>query len=181
MLHKFQKEREEVLNAAKTGITGNMKLSAKQKKYIKNLLLFSLMNASANDRVTKPNFIKLVNKTFKGFLLKLLKESLEEDDEDWDEALEVELNNIIASEALLKNSDLQKIFTPEKIIDLLKSKTKGFSQKDLIKKLMSLREAKANHRETPQEQRKREQRRRDYELAKTRQRMMENANSRGRS
>ena len=179
MANNFQKERAEVLNAVKKGITGNMKLSKKQKKYVKNLLLFALMNASANQRVTNANFIKLVNKTFKGFLLKILKDSLDDDDdEDWDSALEVELNNIIASESLLKNTDLQEIFTPEKIVDLLKSATNGISQKDLIKRLMALREAKANYRETPTEQRKRERNQREYELARTRQRMMQRENVR---
>ncbi|MCQ2740553.1 MAG: hypothetical protein MJ210_00315 [Alphaproteobacteria bacterium] len=182
MTTKFQKEREEVLNAVKNGISDNMKLSKKQKKYIKNLLLFALMNASENERVTKANFIKLVNKTFKGFLLKILKESLDDDDdEDWDSALEVELNKIIASDSLLKSADLQEIFTPDKIVALLKSKTTGVAQKDLIKRLLALREAKANYRETPQEQRKREHNQREYELARTRQRMMENTRQHTRS
>lgn len=171
---KFTKEREFVLEAAKKGISGNLNLSRYQKKYVKNLLLFALMNASNNDTVTNKNFIKLVNKLFKGFLLKLLKESLDEDDdEDWEEALNVELNNIMASEDLLKNTDFSVVFTPEKIFEFLKTNTNGISQKDLIKRMMALREAKANYRETPQEREKRERNQREYELARTRQRMME--------
>lgn len=174
MADKFQKERNLVLEAAKQGITGNLKLSRYQKKYVKNLLLFALMNASNNDTVTGKNFIKLVNKLFKGFLLKLLKETLDDDDdEDWDEALNVELNKIIASEDLLKNADFAIALTPEKIVDFLKTSTNGISQKDLVKRLMALREVKANYRETPKEREKRERNQREYEMARTRQRMME--------
>ena len=174
MNNKFKKETDIVLEAAKRGITGNLKLSRNQKKYIKNLLLFALMNASANQTVTNKNFIKLVNKLFKGFLLKILKESLDEDDdEDGDEILDVELNKIIASDSLLKNKDLEAVLTPEKINEFLKASTKGVSQKDILKRLIALREVKANYRETPTEQRKRERNQREYELSKTRQRMME--------
>ena len=180
MNNKFKKETDIVLEAAKKGITGNLKLSGNQKKYIKNLLLFALMNASVNETVTKANFIKLVNKLFKGFLLKIIKECLDEDDDNED-PLEVELNKIIASDSLLKNADLKEIFTPEKINAFLKENTKGISQKDLVKRLMALREAKANYRETPSEQRKRERNQREYELSKTRQRMMENVRDRSRS
>lgn len=160
------------MEAAKQGITGNLKLSRYQKKYVKNLLLFALMNASNNDTVTGKNFIKLVNKLFKGFLLKLLKETLD-DDEDLDEALNVELNKIIASEDLLKNADFSIALTPEKIVEFLKTSTNGISQKDIVKRLMALREVKANYRETPKEREKRERNQREYELARTRQRMME--------
>ena len=97
MNNDFIKEREFVLDLAKKGIEGNIKLSRQQKKYIKNLLLFALMNASANSSVTNKNFLKLVNKLFKGFLVKIIKESLDDDDDDIEEALDVELNKIIAS------------------------------------------------------------------------------------
>ena len=172
MINKFKKERSLVLEAAKCGITGNIKLSSRQKKYVKNLLLFALMNASNNETVTNKNFIKLVNKLFKGFLLKIIKQSLDDDDdEDWDEAIEVELNRIMADKALLKN--MEEVLTPENIQSFLKSSTNGISQKDLVKRLMALREAKANYRETPKERAKRERNIKEYELAKVRQRMME--------
>ena len=106
-------------------------------------------------------------------MLKILKESLDDDDDDDDTILEVELNKIIASDSLLKNADLETILTPEKINEFLKASTKGVSQKDIVKRLIALREAKANYRETPSEQRKRERNQREYELARTRQRMME--------
>lgn len=173
MTAKFKKERDVVLEAAKQGIVGNLKLSKYQKKYVKNLLLFALMNASNNSTVTNKNFIRLVNKLFKGFLLKILKESLsEDDDEDWEDALDVELNKIVASEDLLKSADLKMVFTPEKIFDFLKTNTSGLSQKDLLIRLTALREAKANYRETPKEREKRKQNQKEYELAKVRQRMM---------
>lgn len=181
MSEKFKKERDTVLKAARKGINGNLKLNRQQKKYVKNLLLFALMNASGNETVTNKNFIKLVNKLFKGFLLKILKESLsEDDDEDWDAALEVELNNIIANDALLKAADIEKLLTPEKITAFLKANTNGVSQKDIVKRLMALREVKANYRETPREREKRERNRKEYELSKVRQRMMENSRDRSR-
>ena len=65
MAYDFEKERKEVLDAAKEGIRGNINLSNKQKRYVKNLLLFSLMRASVNGTVTPRNFLKLVNKLFK--------------------------------------------------------------------------------------------------------------------
>ncbi len=173
MNDKFKKERDIVLEAAKQGIVGNIDLSKYQKKYVKNLLLFALMNASNNTTVTNKNFIRLVNKLFKGFLLKIIKETLDDDDEDLDEALDVELNKIMASDTLLKNNNLQMILTPEKIFEFLKVNTSKISQKDLIKRLTALREVKANYRETPKERAKRERNQREYELAKTRQRMME--------
>ena len=141
-------------------------------KYVKNLLLFALMNASSNETVTNKNFIKLVNKLFKGFLLKIIKQSLDDDDdEDWDEAIEVELNRIMADKALLKN--MEEVLTPENIQSFLKNSTNGISQKDLVKRLMALREAKANYRETPKERDKRQRNIKEYELSKVRQRMME--------
>ena len=175
MTNKFTKERQTVIEAAKKGINGNLKLSLKQKKYVKNLLLFALMNASGNQTVTNKNFIKLVNKLFKTSLIKIIKEALDDDDDDtdFDSALEVELNKIIADKKLLNISDLQEILTPENITSFLKGATKGISQKDLVNKLLALREAKANHRETPQEQKEREQRRKEYELQKQRENMME--------
>ncbi len=174
MNEKFAKEREQVLNAARRGIKGNIKLSGAQKKYVKNLLLFALMNASGNETVTNRNFIKLVNKLFKGFLVKIIKESLDDDDDtDVDEALEVELNKIMADQTLLNLNELQDVLTPANIAAFLKANTKGMSQAQILKRLMSLRDAKINHRETPQEQREREQRQKEYELQRQRQRMLE--------
>lgn len=174
MSNKFAKEREQVLKAAKQGIKGNIKLSPAQKKYVKNLLLFALMNASGNETVTNRNFIKLVNKLFKGFLVKIIKESLDDDDDtDVDEALEVELNKIIADKALLNLAELEEVLTPANIAAFLKANTKGMSQAQILKKLMALRDAKINHRETPQEQKEREQRQKEYELQRQRQNMME--------
>ena len=173
MAEKFAKERNSVLKAAKEGIKGNLNLSAAQKKYVKNLLLFALINASKNESVTNRNFIKLVNKLFKGFLLKIIKEALDDDDGDFDEAIEVELNKILANGEKLDIKNLEAILTPENIVSFLKNNTKGLSQRQILNRLMALREAKSNYRETPQEQRKREQRQKEYELQKQRQHMME--------
>ena len=174
MTDKFSKERDQVLKAARQGIKGNIPLSGAQKKYVKNLLLFALMNASGNETVTNRNFIKLVNKLFKGFLVKIIKESLEDDDDsDFEEALEVELNKIMADKNLLNLKGLEEILTPDNINSFMKNNTKGLSQKQILNRLLALREAKANYRETPQEQREREKRKKEYELQQQRQRMME--------
>lgn len=174
MAEKFAKERSLVLSAAKQGIKGNLHLSSAQKKYVKNLLLFALMNASGNETVTNRNFIKLVNKLFKGFLVKIIKESLDDDDDtDFDEALNVELNKIMADKALLDLKNLEEVLTPETINAFLKSNTQGLSQSQILKRLLALREVKANYRETPEEEKKREQHRKEYELQQQRQRMME--------
>ncbi len=175
MSEKFTKERNQVLKAAKNGIVGNIKLSATQKKYVKNLLLFALMNASDNETVTNSNFIKLVNKLFKGFLIKIIKESFDDDDDDTDfeTALEVELNKIMADKNLLALKDLAEILTPEKIMGFLKNNTNGLSQRQILNHLRMLRDAKANYRETPAEERQRKKRQKEYEMQQTRQRMME--------
>lgn len=173
MSYNFDKERAEVLAAAKAGIRGNLKLSGTQKKYVKNLLLFALMRASNNGTVTPRNFLKLVNKLFKEFLLKIIKDGSDDDDDtDWEEALDVELNQIIANDEILRNFDIESLLTPQTITSFLTGATKGVSQKDLIKRLMALRDAKINHRETPSEQKEREQRQKEYELMKLRQRTM---------
>ena len=172
MISKFEKERQFVLDLAKQGIDININLNSKQKKYIKNLLLFALMNASSNNSVTDKNFIKLVNKLFKTYLVKIIKESLDDDDEDWDAAISVELNKIIANDNLKNLAELQELFTPAQIFSFLKKYTKGFSQRDLIERMMAVRNSKSNYRETPEEKKKRERSRREYMLAMERQRMM---------
>ncbi len=172
MSNSFEKERQFVLDLAKQGIDININLTSQQKKYIKNLLLFALMNASSNQTVTNKNFISLVNKLFKTYLVKILKETLD-DDEDWDDAVSVELNKIIANDSLKNLSDFQEIFTPSQIFSFLKKYTSGIAQKDLLKQLKTLRDAKSNYRETPEETKKREKSRKEYYLAQERQRMME--------
>ena len=132
------------------------------------------MNASSNETVTDENFIKLVNKLFKTYLVKILKDAIDDDDdEDWEGAISVEINKIIANENLKNLSELQEVFTPSQIFSFLKKYTTGISQKDLLKQLKDLREAKNNYRETPEEARKREKSRREYALAMERQRMFE--------
>ena len=163
MTEKFEKEKQFVLEIAKQGIDINLNLSSQQKKYIKNLLLFALMNASSNETVSDKNFIKLVNKLFKNFLVKILKDAIDDDDdEDWNSSISVELNKIIANDNLKKLADFQDIFTPKQILSFLKKYTSGISQKDLLRQLKSLREAKNNYRETPDEAKKREAHLREY-------------------
>lgn len=173
MNKKFEKECQFVLDLAKQGIDINLNLNSQQKKYIKNLLLFALMNASSNETVTDKNFISLVNKLFKAYLVKILKDAIDDDDDDWDGAISVEINKIVANDNLKKLADFQEIFTPSQIFSFLKKYTTGISQKDLLKQLKSLREAKSNYRETPEETKKRERNQREYSLMMERQRMME--------
>ena len=141
MKQNFEKERQFVLDLAKQGIDINLNLNSKQKKYIKNLLLFALMNASSNETVTDENFIKLVNKLFKTYLVKILKDAIDDDDdEDWETAISVELNKIIANNNLKKLAELQEVFTPNQIFSFLKKYTTGISQKDLLNQLKAIRE-----------------------------------------
>lgn len=171
--NRFFRERNTVIEMAKKGIQSNIPLGSLQKKYLKNLLLFSMMNASNNESVTNRNFIKLVNRLFKKFLVEILTKNSEDDDEEFDENLEVELNNIIANEQHLSLQELQALLTPANIVSTIKANTNGLSQRQILNRLLALRDAKANHRETPEEARERERRQKEYELQKMRERMME--------
>lgn len=171
---KFSKEREQVLRAARQGIASNIPLAGVQKKYLKNLLLFALMNASGNETVTNRNFIKLVNKLFKKFLIQIIKKAEDDDDDEtFEEALDVELNRIVANKEMLDLQMLQSILTPSNIIANIKMNIDGLSQRQVLNKLLSLRDAFVNHRETPEEAREREQRQKEYELQKKRERVLE--------
>ena len=169
---KFSKERKKVLEFAHAGIRSNIPLSGLQKKYLKNLLLYSLMNASSNESVTNRNFIKLVNKLFKKFIIDILKNGTD-DDEDFEGNLDIDLNKIIANEAKLDLKELQELLTPANVIGIIKANTNGLSKKQILNKILALRDIKTNHRETPEEAREREQRQKEYEMLRQRQRMME--------
>lgn len=176
---KFAREKRQVMEAARKGISSNIPLQAVQKKYLKNLLLFSMMNASGNETVTRRNFVKLVNRLFKKFLTKLVVHNSDTDEDDVDEGLEVELNQILANEQRLNLQELQALLTPEKIVAVIKAHTKGITQQQILNHLLSLRDLKANHRETPEEQREREKREKEYELQRKMERAMEMMNVRG--
>lgn len=169
---KFSKERDEVLAAAKKGIESNVPLSGLQKKYLKNLLLFSLMNASANETVTKPNFVKLVNKFYKKLIIDILKED-DDDDGEFDTALTVDLNEITADAEKLDLQEIQALLTPANIIGIIKKNTNGMSQQQIIKNILALRDAKANHRETPDEAKERKRRQKEYNMMRQRQMMID--------
>ncbi|MBE6458570.1 MAG: hypothetical protein IJW72_06340 [Alphaproteobacteria bacterium] len=178
---KFAKEREKILQEISKGIDSNIPLSAVQNKYVKNLLLFALMNASVNETVTNKNFLKLVNRMFKGYLLKIIKQILDDDDGDFDEALNVDLNKIQADKKVINVEKLANDLSPTQIITFIKNNTNGMTQKQLLKKMLTLRDMKINHRETPEEQREREQRQKEYELTRKRERMMIRGYERERS
>ena len=171
MNNDLEKEKKQVLDIIREGINCNFELFTKQKQSVKKLLFFALMNASKNTTVTNKNFQKLVSKLFKSYLIKLIKDALDDDDdEDWDEALLVEINKIVASKKLLKKADLNNIFTPEKTQKFLKSKTQGKSVNEIAKLISTLRDLKTNHRETPDEFKKRERNQRVYVAQRTRER-----------
>lgn len=173
---KFAREKRLAMEAARKGISSNIPLKNVQKKYLKNLLYFSMMNAAGNETVTQRNFIRLVNRLFKKYLVKLVVHNSDTDDDDAEEGLEVELNNILANEQRLNLQELQTLMTPENIIALIKNHTKGVSQRQILNHLLSLRDLKTNHRETPEEQREREERQKEYELQRKMQRAMEMMN-----
>lgn len=184
---KFAEERQEVLDLAKHGIKTNIPLKPAQKKYLKNLLLFSLMKASTNQSVTKPNFTKLVKKLFKKYIVKIVHGSVKkmpkhnpaEDEEFYDENLEVEINNIIANEQLLDLHLIQQSLTPQNIVGQIRQISDGINTQQIIKRIMTLREINSNHRETPDEARIREKRQREYERQRQNQRVMVRQRERG--
>jgi len=183
----FEEERQEVLNLAKYGIETNIPLKPAQKKYLKNLLLFSLMRATANKTVSKSNFTKLVKKLFKKYIIKILHGAAkkmpgynpEEDEEFYDENLEVDINNVIANEQLLDLHKIQQSLTPQNIVGQIRRISDGISAQDIIKRIMALREINSNHRETPEEAREREQRQREYQRERQNQRVMVRQRERG--
>lgn len=177
-VNKFEEERREILAMVKGGIQTNIPMKKTQKRYLKNLLLFSLMRASKNPTVTKPNFMKLVAKQFKKYIVKIIHGSIKnmpnhnpnEDEDFYDENLDVEINRVIANEQFLNMSLIQQSLTPKNIIGQIRTLADGLSAQEVIQRITALKEINSNHRETPEEERKRQQRIRDYE----RQRQMQN-------
>lgn len=123
------------------------------------------MKSSANETVIPKNFVKLVNKTLKKFLVNLLKKHLPtaEGDDYYDENLEVELNNIMANEQRLNLEQLSQALQPKNIIAEIRHASEGISSREVIKKILAIRGAHENQRETPEEARKRERRIREYQ------------------
>ena len=70
---KFSKRKGTGFTGCPTGYFEQHSFGRRTKKILKNLLLFALMNASGNETVTNRNFIKLVNKLFKKFLIQIIK------------------------------------------------------------------------------------------------------------
>ena len=177
-VNKFEEERQEILAMVRNGIQTNIPMKKTQKRYLKNLLLFSLMRASKNPTVTKPNFVKLVAKQFKKYIVKIIHGSVKnmpnhnpyEDEDFYDENLDVEINRVIANEQFLNMSLIQQSLTPKNIIGQIRTLADGLSAQEVIQRITALKEINSNHRETPEEERKRQQRIRDYE----RQRQMQN-------
>lgn len=173
---KFEEERQEILAQLKNGIESNIPLQPVQKKYVKNLFLFSLMRASANQTVSKQNFVRLVLKQFKKYLITTIYKNLKKmpqysslDDEAFlDENIEVTINNIEANERLLNLYDLQQTLTPKTIMGQIRTMVNSVSTKQILSRLLALREGKMNHRETPEEIRERQERQRQRERQRER-------------
>lgn len=166
---KFAEEKRFILEQARDGIKSNIPLSSFQKKYVKNLLFFSLIKALANETVTPKNFIKLVNKIFKKILFQIFKRQIPDMDEEYfDENMEIELNNLIAREQMFNLEMLSNALQAKNIVAEIKKISEGLSSREVIKKIINLRQAKENQRETPDEARKREQRIRQYERQRQR-------------
>ncbi len=176
-INKFDEERREILAMVRNGIQTNIPMKKTQKRYLKNLLLFSLMRASKNPTVTKPNFMKLVAKQFKKYIVKIIHGSVKnmpnhnpyEDEDFYDENLDVEINRVIANEQFLNLNLIQQSLTPKNIIGQIRTLAEGLSAQEVIKRITALREINSNQRETPDEERKRQQRIRDYEKQRQRQ------------
>lgn len=168
---KFEEERQEIFSMIKDGIHTNIPLKKAQKKYLKNLLYFSVMKATANTTVTKPNFTKLVGRLFKKYIVKIIHGSVKklpnynpnETEEFYDENIEVEINNIIANEQLLDLHRIQQSLTPQNIIGQIRTLSEGLNAQEIIKRVMAIRDLNSNHRETPEEARERERRAKEYE------------------
>lgn len=175
---KFEEDKQEIIEIARQGLESNIPLKPVQKKYLKNLLLYSMMSASANKTVTKKNFKKLVRNLFKKFINKIMRANLGEDEEFWDENLEVELNNLFANEQRLNVQNLAQALSPKNIVEQIRKASEGVAARQVLAKLLALRDLKSNHRETPEELKEREQRQKEYQRQKEMQRQRENQNTR---
>lgn len=186
---KFEEERQEIFKIARNGIKTNIPLKKTQKKYLKNLLYFSVMKATVNSTVTKPNFIKLVGRLFKKYIVKIVHGSMKkmpnynplEDEDFYDENIEVTVNNILANEELLDLQRIQQSLTPRNIIGQIRHLSEDMPAQEVLKKILALREINSNHRETPEEARERERRAREYERQRQRQRQRVMVHQRERS
>ena len=86
-----------------------------------------------------------------------------EDEDFYDENLDVEINRVIANEQFLNMNLIQQSLTPKNIIAQIRTLADGLSAQEVIKRITELRELNSNHRETPDEAKQREKRIKEYE------------------
>ena len=182
------KIKEDLLNKSKNGIVTNFKITPTQNKYLKNLLLFAIMRASKNDKISPKNYKRLIDKIFKKFLIKIINISSETDDDDddyYEENLVINFNKILASQELLSSKTLIANISPANILSLIRKESKNLSAQDILNKILSLRDIGQNHRETPEEEKERTEReltrQRNLELQNGRQHTRELVDQRARN
>lgn len=170
------KEKKDIMAAIHKGINTNFPLSGLQKKYLKNLLLFSFMTVSANKDLSGSDLVKLVNGLFKKLIMDILKDEDGEEVENYDNALTIDLNQIIADGQQISFQKLQDKITPSSIISVIKTNTQGLSQRQLLNRLLSLRNEKDRKKDEIEEEKKKKQEKEDYdyELQQQREQMMDN-------
>ncbi len=171
------KEKKDIMAAIHKGIDTNILLSSLQKKYLKNLLIFSFMTVSADKEIKGSDLIKLVNGLFKKLIIDILKDEDGEEVENYDNALTIDLNQIIADDKQISFQKIQEKITPSSIIGVIKTNTQGFSQRQLLNRLLSLRNEKARKKDDIEEEEKKKKREKedfDYELQQQREQMMDN-------
>ena len=176
---KLEKEKDFLLEQIKGGMITNFPINKIQNKYLKKLLYFAIMRAANNNRVAPSKFGRLVNKIFKRFVVKIIKTALPDDyDEEFlEDNLLVELNKILASQELMKSSEFIQEISPLNILGLIKKESENMSAQEMINRVLALRDLKANHRETPEEEKERKERARNLERARARE--LENIRYRG--
>lgn len=158
--NKIEEEKRQLIAEAKTGIKTNIPLKPVQKKYLKNMLLFSIMRASADEKYPG-NLKSKASALFKKMLIsiliakKMIKDGYSDEDEENDEDffnenILISMNNIELSPKVEKVSFMRWL-TPKNIMLQIRFIIMGFTSRDVVKRLKSIKNANTNHRETPEE------------------------------
>lgn len=135
------------------GISSNIPLRKEQKKYLKNMLLFVILRTSKSKSANPLNLQKIVNKAFKKLFVRMIfsqsnEEELEEDEEFYEHNFIVNLNNIQANGNKMNLNKISSWISPKNIMSSLRDAVSGLLSKQ---SLAAKKEAKINHRETPEE------------------------------
>lgn len=173
MNSEFEEGRDESVEArkrliakAKDGIDSNIPLRKDQKKYLKNMLLFAILRTS---RDSKGDLSKKANKAFKKLFVRLvytqnLNEEDQEDEAFFEQNLNISFNHIQANHNKLDLKKLSNWLSPKNIMTQILNATGTLTNKQKLDRLAAKKDAKANHRETPQEILERKRRERTMDL-----------------